>query len=49
MRKKWDQNDHQGKSKISVELSYRILFVCVMIFTIAITWGLVYKLIKWIF
>jgi hypothetical protein len=49
MKKKWNPNDFQGKSKISVETSYRIVAFCLVIVTIVTTWVLVYEIIKMIF
>jgi len=47
--KKWDPNDFQGKSEKNYEKSYRILFGCIVIGTIILTWGLIYELLKIIF
>jgi hypothetical protein len=49
MKENWNPNDHQGKSRFSLETSYRILFVCIMIASIVCTWGLIIELIKIIF
>lgn len=49
MKKDWDPNDFQGKSKISVETSYRILAGCIVIGILVVTWGLIISLIKMIF
>ena len=49
MKKEWNKNHFQGKSKNSVETSYRVIAVCLIIGTIILTWGLVYKLIEIIF
>ena len=49
MKKEWDPNDFQGKSERNYQTSYRILAGCVIIFTLMLTWGLVYELIKMIF
>lgn len=49
MKKRWNPNDFQGKSKISVETSYRIVAACVVIVTLIITWALIIRLIKFIF
>lgn len=49
MNKKWDPNDFQGKSKVSLETSYRIVAGCIVITTIVTTWRLVWELIKIIF
>jgi hypothetical protein len=47
--KKWDPNDFQGKSEKNYETSYRILFGCIVIGTIILTWGLIYELFEIIF
>lgn len=49
MNKEWNPDDFQGKSERNYETSYRILAGCIIIFTIVLTWGLVYELIKMIF
>jgi hypothetical protein len=49
MKKFWNRNEFQGKSENSLQTSYRIIFACIIIITLVMTWGLVYELLKMIF
>ena len=47
--KNWDPNKFQGKSRLNVETSYRIIAACLIIGILIITWGFFIELIKLIF
>ena len=49
MKKKFDQNDFQGRRYEQVQLAYRIVFGCVVTIYLICTWILVYEIIKMIF